>query len=57
MQKLTSEELQQIFGPTMPLEAAVLMMNPPEGWTIDDVRAKLREIAEKKFVDIQVKPK
>jgi len=57
MEKLTSEELQEIFGPTMPLEAALLMMNPPEGWTIDDIRAKLHEMAAKKFVDIQVKPK
>lgn len=43
--KITHEELQQMFGATMPMEVAKILFDAPDGWTIGQVRAEVRRIA------------
>jgi hypothetical protein len=43
--KITQQEMIEMFGETMPLEAATLVWEAPDGMTVGDVRKKLRKIA------------
>ena len=45
--RLTKEELTEIFGIMLPMAAMELIFNTPDGLTIGEVRRKLREIAAK----------
>lgn len=47
---ITMEELKELFGDMMPIEAAKLLWEAPDDWTIGMVRAKLREMAAAKVV-------
>lgn len=42
---ITREEMITLFGEEIPMEAVALIWNEPEGMTIGQIRAKLREIA------------
>lgn len=43
--KITQQELVDMFGSQMPIEAVDLLWNAPDEMTIGEARAKLREIA------------
>lgn len=45
---ITREEMIEMFGEEMPMEAVVLVWDSPGETTIGEVRAKLREIAAKR---------
>lgn len=44
-EKFTQDELQKLFGKTIPIEAVNLLWNSPGTTTIGEIRAKLREMA------------
>ena len=43
--QITQEEMQQLFGETMPWQAVELIWNAPDTMTIGEVRSKLRKMA------------
>lgn len=43
--KITREEMRELFGDRMPLEAAKLLWDLPSTKTVDEIRAELRELA------------
>ena len=45
--KITQKEMIELFGETMPIEAANLLFEAPDGWTVGQVRAKLRSLRAK----------
>jgi len=53
--RITIEEMEELFGEHMPLEAAIVLWRPPDGWTVEQIRGKLQEIAQEQRTDIQVK--
>lgn len=47
---ITQEEMQQLFGETLPMEAVALLWSEPGNTTFGQMRAKLREIAANRKV-------
>jgi len=45
---ITREEMVELFGAEMPIEAVNAVWNAPPDWTTGDVRAELRRLAEQK---------
>lgn len=45
--RLSTEELAEIFGKDAPIEAAELIENPEPNWTADDLRDRLTKLAIK----------
>src|SRR5438045_2017209 len=46
--RITQQEMVELFGEEMPVEAWSLMADAPAEWTLAQVREKLREIAIQK---------
>ena len=44
MGKITTAELAELFGASIPVEAATLLHSPPPGLTTDELRVKLRAL-------------
>jgi hypothetical protein len=44
-EKLTTEELEEMFGPNLPMEAWLLLATDDHGLTLPEIRSRLREIA------------
>lgn len=53
--KITQEEMVELFGEAMPVEAFNLLADAPEDWTLAQVRERLREIAAERD-DVKLKP-
>ena len=53
--KLSLEELGHIFGKNIPMEAFELLGRPRSGQTMDQIRARLREIAAENTPHIKAK--
>lgn len=47
--KITREEMIELFGEEMPIEAVKLLFNSDDSLTIGDIRAQLRDIAAKRI--------
>ena len=45
-EKISQEEMQQMFGSRMPIEAVSLLYNAPDGMTVGELRDELRRIAK-----------
>lgn len=45
-ERITRSELQELFGASMPIEAAMLLFGEDDGRDLDEIRAKLVELAE-----------
>lgn len=43
--RITREEIQNWFGPSLPVEAAILLWEPPKGITTDQLREELKAMA------------
>lgn len=46
--KITQQELIDLFGHEMPIEAAQLLLSPAGGITLKELRSQLKEIAEER---------
>lgn len=53
---ITQEEMIELFGSEMPMEAVRLVYEAPDDWTCRDVRMRLREIAEERQKAAPLKP-
>lgn len=45
---ITSDEMVELFGERMPIEAVMLLWGSPDEMTIGQLRAKLRQIARER---------
>lgn len=45
-EKITQEELVELFGESIPMEAVQVLFDAPDEWTIGMVRAEVRRIAQ-----------
>lgn len=43
--RITQEEIQNWFGPSLPVEAAILLWDPPKDVTPDQLREELKTMA------------
>lgn len=51
---ISRDEMQQLFGEYIPMEAIQLVWGAPEGTTVGDIRRQLREIARSRQQDSKV---